>query len=87
MCVHMHVLTLCCALEPSQALELFATLGEATGVQGDGNLNVVLDLRGHYSHGQPQKIRNSQYFFFCCCLNLTMGGLGGEEGYKRGTWM
>lgn len=86
MCVHMHVLTLCCALEPSQALELFATLGEATGVQGDGNLNVVLDLRDHYSHGQPQKIRNSQYFF-CCCLNLTMGGLGGEEGYKRGTWM
>lgn len=51
MCVHMHVLTLCCALEPSQALELFATLGEATGVQGDGNLNVVLDLRDHYSHG------------------------------------
>lgn len=76
----MHMLTLCFALEPSQAGEFFATLGEATGVQGDGsNLNVVVDLKDHYCHGQPQKFKISQYFF----LNLVMRGLGGEEGWER----
>lgn len=75
LCVHTHI-KMCVYVCPYarahsvlcvgalQALELFATLGEATGVQGDGNLNVVLDLRDHYSHEQPQKFRNSQYFFF-----------------------